>query len=58
VRGEYHYSDFGSIQDTPTTSAALGSYYSGSRRLDQNQIHFGFSYKFGKAAPAPVIAKY
>jgi hypothetical protein len=36
----------------------LGSYYSGLRHLDQNQVQFGFSYKFGEAAPAPVIAKY
>ena len=58
IRGEYRYSDFGSIQDTPSTSAILGSYYSGLRHLDQNQVQFGFSYKFIEAAPAPVIAKY
>ena len=58
VRGEYRYTDFGSMQDTPSTSAILGSYYSGLRHLDQNQVQFGFSYKFGEAALAPVIAKY
>ncbi len=58
VRGEYRYADFGSLTDTPNQIFYPGSFYSGSRHLDQNQVQFGFNYKFGDAAPAPVIAKY
>ncbi len=56
VRGEYRFSDFGNLQDTPTTSALLGAYYSGARRLDQNQLQFGASYKFGDPLLVPVVA--
>ena len=44
------------MQDTPTTSALLGAYYSGARRLDQNQLQFGASYKFGDQLLVPVAA--
>jgi iron complex outermembrane receptor protein len=58
VRGEYRYADFGNLTDAPNQIFYPGSYYTGSRHLDQNQVQFGFNYKFGDAASAPVIAKY
>jgi len=54
VFGEYPYSDFGSITDTP--AFARGLTYTATRQLSQNQVQVGFSYKF--AAPPPVVAKY
>ena len=58
VRGEYRYSDFGNFTDAPSLITTPGAFYSGSRHLDQNEVQFGFNYKFGEAAPAQVIAKY
>jgi opacity protein-like surface antigen len=57
IRGEYRYSDFGNLADSPSI-ALPATIYGGGRHLDQNQVQFGFSYKFGEAAPAQVIAKY
>jgi opacity protein-like surface antigen len=59
VRGEYRFSDFGKYLDTPTTTAILGAWYGGQRHLDQNQVQFGFSYKFGEpAVPTALVTKY
>ncbi len=58
LRGEYRYTDFGTVTDTSTLVSSAGTSFSGTRRLDQNQLQFGFSYKFGDEAPASVIAKY
>ncbi len=58
IRGEYRYADFGNLTDTPNQIFYAGSFYSGARHLDQNQVQFGFNYKFGDAAPEPLIAKY
>ena len=53
IRGEYRFSDFGNIADAPLVSTGGGAAYSGSRHLDQNQVQFGFGYKFGgREAPA------
>ena len=57
IRGEYRYSDFGKLADTPSV-ALPATIYAGGRHLDQNQVQFGFSYKFGELAPTEVIAKY
>ena len=58
VRGEYRYSDFGHLRDFPAASS-LGATYAADRRLDQNQVQLGLSYKFGEAAQAtPVAVKY
>jgi opacity protein-like surface antigen len=58
VRGEYRYSDFGHLKDFPAPSS-LGVSYAADRRLDQNQVQLGLSYKFGEwAQAAPVAAKY
>ncbi len=55
VRGEYRYTDFGHIGDLPAATS-VGVAYAADRHLDQNQVQFGFSYKFGE--DAPVSAKY
>ena len=58
LRGEYRYTNFGTVADTSTQAGGAGTLFSGARRLDQNQLQFGFNYKFGDEAPAQVIAKY
>ncbi|HXZ14374.1 MAG TPA: outer membrane beta-barrel protein, partial [Roseiarcus sp.] len=55
IRGEYRYSDFGKVADTPNV-ALPGTLYSGARRLDQNQVQFGFSYKLGDPLLVAVAA--
>jgi TonB-dependent siderophore receptor len=55
IRGEYRYSEFGTVSDTPTV-ASPGISYGGGRRLDQNQFQIGASYKFGDSLLAPVAA--
>ncbi|WP_158658825.1 TonB-dependent siderophore receptor [Methylocystis bryophila] len=55
IRGEYRYSEFGSVSDTPNV-ALPGTLYGGGRRLDQNQVQFGASYKFGDPLLVPVAA--
>ena len=55
IRGEYRYSEFGSVSDTPAV-ALPGTFYGGGRRLDQGQVQFGASYKFGDPLLVPVAA--
>ena len=57
VRGEYRYTDFGHLGDSPAATS-MGVAYAADRHLDQNQVQVGLSYKFGEAAPTPVAAKY
>ncbi len=57
VRGEYRYTDFGHLGDSPAATS-MGVAYAADRHLDQNQVQVGLSYKFGEPAPAPVVAKY
>ena len=55
LRGEYRYSEFGTVSDTPNVFSP-GIYYGGGRRLDQNQFQIGASYKFGDPLLVPVAA--
>ena len=55
IRGEYRYSEFGTVADTPT-ALTPGTFYGGARRLDQNQFQVGGSYKFGDPLLIPVAA--
>ncbi len=57
VRGECRYSDFGHLIDSPISGTA-GLAFSTNRHLVQNQVDFGFSYKFDSFVPPPVVAKY
>ncbi|MGA8170663.1 MAG: TonB-dependent siderophore receptor, partial [Methylocystis sp.] len=55
VRGEYRYSDFGHLGDSPAPTS-IGVVYAADRHLDQQQVQVGVSYKFG--TDEPVSAKY
>ena len=55
IRGEYRYTDFGSVSDISTYAAPAGALFTGTRHLDQNLVEFGVSYKFGEEGPAPVV---
>jgi outer membrane immunogenic protein len=57
IRGEYRFSDFGTIRDglgLPTG----GRFFNANRRLQENQVQAGFSYKFDWYTPPPIVAKY
>jgi outer membrane immunogenic protein len=59
IRAEYRFSDFGSIRnDLLGTTLPVGAFFNGNRRVQQNQVQAGFSYKFDMFAPYPVVAKY
>jgi outer membrane immunogenic protein len=56
VRGEYRYTDFGSINNGLTAATA---FFNGGRQLRQNQVQVGFDYKFDWfPPPPPIVAKY
>ena len=55
IRGEYRYTDFGSVSDASTYAAPAGALFTGTRRLDQNLVEFGVSYKFGEEGSAPLV---
>ena len=55
IRGEYRYTDFGSVGDASTYAAPVTTAYTGTRRLDQNLLEFGVSYKFGEEGQAPLV---
>ena len=57
IRAEYRYSDFGYLKDAPVNPVA-GLSYTSNRHLLQNQMQFGFDYKFDGFVPPPVVAKY
>ena len=55
IRGEYRYTDFGTVGDASMLAAPANTLFTGTRRLDQNLLEFGVSYKFGEEGQAPVI---
>jgi len=60
VFAEYRFTDFGSLRDTFLfNELPVGAFFNGSRRLEENQVQVGFSYRFEFAPPPPpVVAKY
>jgi len=65
VRGEYRYTSFGTVSNAfidggalASTPGLIGSSLNANRRLNQNLVEAGFSYKFDFGSPAPVVAKY
>jgi outer membrane immunogenic protein len=58
IYGEYRFSDFGTIRNGAFPNVPAGVFFNGSRRLQDNQVQAGFSYKFDTYAPAPLISKY
>ena len=55
---EYRFSDFGSIRNGAFPNLPNGVFFNGSRRLQENQVQAGLSYKFDWYTPPPVVAKY
>ena len=55
IRGEYRYTDFGAVADASSYAAPAGAVFTGTRRLDQNLLEFGVSYKFGEEGQAPLV---
>ena len=53
VRGEYRYTDFGHMGDSPAATS-MGVFYTADRHLDQQQVQVGVSYNFSGVAQAPV----
>jgi outer membrane immunogenic protein len=58
IFGEYRYTNFGSIRENNFGQLPGGFTFEGSRRLQQNQVQVGFSYKFDIYTPPPIVAKY
>jgi outer membrane immunogenic protein len=56
IGAEYRFTDFGTI--SRGASLADGSFISGSRTLEENQVQARFTYKFDWYTPAPIVAKY
>ena len=55
VRGEYRYTDFGHLGDSPAPTS-MGVFYAADRHLDQQQVQVGVSYHFNGGVTAPVEA--
>jgi outer membrane immunogenic protein len=59
VFAEYRFSDFGTIRNGAFPNLPNGVLFNGSRRLQENQVQAGLSYKFDLLPPpAPVVSKY
>ena len=59
VFAEYRFTDFGRIRDNGAAfGLPTGVFFNESRRIQQNQVQVGFSYKFDLLGPVPVVAKY
>lgn len=57
---EYRFTDFGTVQSSLLANELpAGAFFNGNRRLQENQVQAGFSYRFNLLPPAPpVIATY
>jgi outer membrane immunogenic protein len=58
VFAEYRFSDFGTIREGAFPNLPVGAFFNGSRRVQENQVQAGFSYRFDILPPPPVVAKY
>jgi outer membrane immunogenic protein len=58
VFAEYRFSDFGTIRNGAFPNLPNGVIFNGSRRLQENQVQAGLSYKFDWYTPPPVVSKY
>jgi outer membrane immunogenic protein len=58
IFAEYRFSDFGTIRNGAFPNLPNGAFFNGNRRLQENQVQAGISYKFDWYAPPPVVAKY
>jgi outer membrane immunogenic protein len=56
---EYRFSDFGTVRSGAFPNLPTGVFFNGQRRIQENQVQAGFSYKFDLLPPpAPMVAKY
>lgn len=57
---EYRFTDFGTLHNSLLANELPpGAFFNGNRRLQENQVQAGFSYRFNFLPPAPpVVAKY
>ena len=56
---EYRFSDFGTVRNGAFPNLPSGVLFNDERRIQENQIQAGFSYKFDLLPPpAPIVAKY
>ena len=58
VFAEYRFSDFGTFRNGAFPNLPNGVFFNGSRRLQENQVQAGVSYKFDLYTPPPVVSKY
>jgi len=59
IYAEYRFSDFGTLRNGAFPNLPTGVFFNGSRRLQENQVQAGISYKFDLTPPpAPIVAKY
>jgi outer membrane immunogenic protein len=58
VFAEYRFSDFGTLRNGAFPNLPSGVFFNGNRRVQDNQVQGGISYKFDTYAPVPVVAKY
>ena len=58
IGAEYRFTDFGTIRNGDLAGLEADEFLNGHRRLQENQVQAGFSYKFDMFAPYPVVAKY
>jgi outer membrane immunogenic protein len=59
IRAEYRFTDFGTIRNGDLVGLPADVFFNGRRRLQQNQVQAGFSYKFDLfPPPPPIVAKY
>jgi outer membrane immunogenic protein len=58
IQAEYRFTDFGTIRNGDLAGLPADEFLNGQRRLQQNQVQVGFSYKFDWYTPAPIVAKY
>jgi outer membrane immunogenic protein len=60
VFAEYRFTDFGTLRNNFLASELpVGAFFNGSRRLQENQVQVGFSYRFDLLSPPPpIVAKY
>jgi outer membrane immunogenic protein len=59
VFAEYRFTDFGTLRDNfLANELPVDAFFNGNRRLQENQVQVGFSYRFDLMPPPPVVAKY
>jgi outer membrane immunogenic protein len=59
IFAEYRFTQFRTLQsDFLVTELPAGASLNGDRRLQDNQVQAGFSYRFDAYAPVPVVSKY